>query len=449
MELSLEGAAMGCDSVVVLGRATADGLTLFGQYSDADPRRGHTPCRTVSRSFTPGEKVFTQYLELPQARQVYAVLGRRPSGVWGYESGVNEHQVGAACVRLRPALRCNRPGLLGTDLVRLVLERSRNARQAVELLTDLVERYGQGAFPNCPADAEHDNAFLIADGAEAYAVETAGTHWVYQEIREVRVVSSVRIVRQDWDRISHGLASLAFAEGWWPEDGSKLDFSGALGENPRDHEAALRRWGQATMLLLEQSGHIDAAFLRRILHQQAEELPEERPAVQPPHHAVWWRPLAAVTTSMIAQLRSDYSRLPVIWWAVGLPGAEIHIPLFLGGDLPASVVSGSAASGTGDLATRLRDLGDRLGGGPQLSPRVRERFAALQTRLDQDAEEYAAEGAAFQQRESPSEFQRQTSLFMQYNMERLEEALADALLLLSNRQTSASDTPVSSATRTL
>jgi len=152
---------------------------------------------------------------------------------------------------------------------------------------------------------------------------------------------------------------------------------------------------------------------------------------------------------MIAQLRSDYSRLPVIWWAVGLPGAEIHIPLFLGGDLPASVVSGSAASGTGNLATRLRDLGDRLGGGSQLSPHVRERFAALQARLDQDAEEYAAEGAALQQRESPSEFQRQTSLFMQYNMERLEEALADALLLLSNRQTSASDTPVSSATRTL
>ena len=56
----------------------------------------------------------------------------------------------AVCA-LTSALKCDHPGLLGTELTRLALERSQTARQAVDLVTSLVERYGQGAFPGCPA----------------------------------------------------------------------------------------------------------------------------------------------------------------------------------------------------------------------------------------------------------------------------------------------------------
>src|SRR5262249_2473553 len=159
-------------------------------------------------------------------------------------------------------------GLLGPDLARLSLERSRTARQAVDLLTGFVERYGQGAFSDCPREADRDNAFLVVDPTEAYAVETAGRHWVYQEVQEVRAVSNVRVIRQDWDRISQGLASYAIAPGRWADDGSKLDFAGALGEEPGDHGTAMRRWGRATLLLMEQNGHIDTAFVRQLLSDE-------------------------------------------------------------------------------------------------------------------------------------------------------------------------------------
>lgn len=38
------------------------------------------------------------------------------------------------------------PGLLGMDLVRLTLERSNSAAHAVEVLTSLLEKYGQGGL---------------------------------------------------------------------------------------------------------------------------------------------------------------------------------------------------------------------------------------------------------------------------------------------------------------
>src|SRR5207245_4229056 len=106
-------------------------------------------------------------------------------------------------------MKCDGPTLLGTDVIRLTLERSRTALQAVDHLASLVERYGQGAFPGCPPEADCDYAFLVVDPTEAYAVETAGHYWVYQEVKEVRAVCNVRIIRQDWDRISQGLTSYA------------------------------------------------------------------------------------------------------------------------------------------------------------------------------------------------------------------------------------------------
>src|SRR5262249_29048507 len=83
-------------------------------------------------------------------------------------------------------------------------------------------------------------------------------------------VSDARVMRQDWDRIAPGLATYAIAKGWWPADGSKLDFVGALGEHYAEQAAGLRRWGRATLGLQQQNGHIDTAFIRRLLSDHDE-----------------------------------------------------------------------------------------------------------------------------------------------------------------------------------
>jgi dipeptidase len=424
---------MDCDLVVALAQAGVDGQTLFGRRSNPPSERGSRLHRIAGRAFAPGEKVRTQFLELPQTRQTHAVLGCQPDCCWGYEHGVNEYQVAMGCLALAPALQCNQPGLLGTELTRLALERSPTARQAVNLLTSLVERYGQGAFPGCPAVAARDHAFLIVDPMEAYAVETTGHHWVYQEVQEVRAVTNARVIRQDWDRISHGLASYAISQGWWPDDGSKLDFAGALEQEPGLRAAALRRWGQNTLRLMEQSGHIDVGFLRHLLDEAYEESARSSgpPTVLEPgdewdiHFPGEAGPCGPA--GFIVSLTRDPARLPTTWCALGTPSSSLYFPLLLDGELPAPFTDSGQPPSTASFWTRLSRLNVQLEHDAELRMLVRDHFARLQACFDQEAEEFNVEGAALKRRGAWSDLHRQATLFMQYNWERFEGLLSDAL----------------------
>src|SRR5262249_49173709 len=157
-----ENQPMAGDMAVALGDATVEGQTLFAHNSDGPAQDMQVIQRLAGRAHELGEKVATQFIELSQSRQTFTVLGSQPERFWGSSHGVNEHGVAAGCTRLSSKLKIDKPGLLGTDLVRLALERSRSAHQAVDLITDLIERHGQGVFPDCPPLVDGDSAFLVA-----------------------------------------------------------------------------------------------------------------------------------------------------------------------------------------------------------------------------------------------------------------------------------------------
>src|SRR5436309_10760021 len=115
---------MGSDLVVALGRATVNGQTLFGQNCHRPVGESIALCRTPGRDFAPDETLQTAHAKLPQARRTFTVLGGQAHGDWGYLHGVNEHQVAAGCAAWRSKLAGSGQGLLGPDLVRLVLERA-------------------------------------------------------------------------------------------------------------------------------------------------------------------------------------------------------------------------------------------------------------------------------------------------------------------------------------
>src|SRR5262249_3048972 len=92
-----ELAPMGCDMVAALGKATADGIVLFAQNSPGPARQCQPLCRVGGRAHELGERVRTQFLELPQARQTFTVLGSQPEGYWGFQHGVNEHRLAIGC----------------------------------------------------------------------------------------------------------------------------------------------------------------------------------------------------------------------------------------------------------------------------------------------------------------------------------------------------------------
>jgi dipeptidase len=394
--------------VVALPRATADGHTLFGHNNNRPRGEGPSLVRTPGRDHTPGEVVRATHLKLPQARHTFSVLGGRSGSEWGYHHGVNDKGVSLAWTPIHTRLLNDSPCLTGPDLVRLALERASTALQAIEVLTDLIGRYGQGAFVGEGEDCA-DAALLVADWQEAYVLEAAGRHWALASIGSVRAVSDACFLRQDWDRISRGLSDLAIHRGWWPEDGCKLDFAGALGRPEIDLTKALRRWGRATMHLEQHSGQIDGAMLRRLLRELSE-------AVCPTEGSPAEIQTAA---SLIVRLGPAANSLPLAWCAFGPPALSIYLPVVPVAELPAAyAVNGQMGSA---LWTALRALDDDTRHDGQRRTALRSGLAELQQQLDDLTHEFAAEADVLHQRGQTEELRKLAASFMQRCYEGFED----------------------------
>jgi secernin len=304
---------------------------------------------------------------------------------------LNGAKVVAGCLPLEVRLRGPQPGLAGPDLVRLVLERSHTACHAVDVLVDLIDRYGQGGTVDEASASACDHAFLIADAREAVLVETAGKHWVAQEIGEVRGLVSARTIRQDWDRISKALSDQVIHQGAWPADGSKIDFVGAIGDAPEQHPLAFNRWGRAMFLLQEQNGHIDAGVLRRLMRDHGEEsegswMPSIGQVSSGACRHAGKLAGSATQASFIACLSKELEIPPMAWIAFGPPCRSVFFPVVLSGWMPEAL----SCDGPESLAEQVGTLQRRMAAQPESWPEMREEFDRLQAEFDQCADDYLA-----------------------------------------------------------
>jgi dipeptidase len=393
---------------VALARATVDGHTYFAHNSNRP--RGEAPALvcTAGRDHAPGEEVQATHVSLPQARRTFGVVGGRAGTVPGYQHGVNEKGVAAGCTPIRTRLLNDNPCLTGPDLVRLALERGSTALQAVEVVTDLIGRHGQGPFAGEGEDSP-DSALLITDCREAYVLEATGRHWALASIGSVRVVSDASFLHQDWDRISRGLSDLAIQRGWWPEDGCKLDFARALGQPEANLAPAMRRWGQATMRLEQHSGTIDGRFLRRLLCTQSEAVcsSEGEPAE------------IQTAASLIVRLGPEPASLPVAWCAFGPPSVSVYLPVLPVTDLPAAYGDESNA---GSALWRILEVWyDDSRQEPGSRPGLLSRLAEIQQQIDELAHEFLSEAERLHRRGQADELRRKAGAFMHQTCERFEE----------------------------
>jgi secernin len=190
-----------CDTLCVVGA----GVTRFAKNSDRPI--GEAQVVEVHPPRPGGGEVRTQYLTIPDAGAA-RVVGSRPTWLWGFEHGVNEHGVAIGNERLWTVddPRIAPPGLIGMDLVRLALERAASAEAAIDTITGLLAAHGQGG--SCAAD--HDDpywsSFLVADPAGAWILETTGQAWVASPVDDGAAISNCITLGADWVRSSADVA---------------------------------------------------------------------------------------------------------------------------------------------------------------------------------------------------------------------------------------------------
>jgi secernin len=406
------------DLVAALPRTTRESLTLFGHNGHLEGEQYLCLRRQPAHAFSPGEQVQVSQFILPQVRHTLPVLAAQLPGQWGYVAGVNGKGVAVGVTATRTRLAPAEPALAGTDLVRLVLERSSSARQGVDVLTDLISRYGQGASSQASDSFAAGNSLLVADGQEAHVVEAADRHWVLHTIEQTRAVSNFCLLHQDWNRIARGLAEVVLERGWWPGDGSKLDFAATLG-CPDDRNAGLPRWGRATLLLEQHSGDLDLACFRRLLRDHGEGPPRADHAAGLCRHAA--HGTLQTAGSLIAALPSGPEEIPLVWWAFGPPCRSVYLPVTFHGSLPrAWTEEATSARAIPALQEKLRGrLGDPL--------EYRKTVRSFELLLDELACEFTSEAASLGQRQATSELESLGQSFLEHTLERLENLIPAAV----------------------
>jgi len=192
--------------MVATPEATSDGVMIFAKNSDREPNEAQYIEINPETRNPSGSRVKCTYIEIPQIEKTNRVMLSRPFWIWGAEMGTNEFglTIGNEAVFTREKYS-REPSLIGMDLLRLALERASNTSDAVDVIIDLLDTYGQGGNCGFQHKMHYHNSFIICDPKEAWVLETAGRKWAAKQINGVYAISNGLTIERDWDRASTDL----------------------------------------------------------------------------------------------------------------------------------------------------------------------------------------------------------------------------------------------------
>lgn len=340
-----------CDNAVVLEDMTDGDRVLFGKNSD----RPEWECQPVvlndHAEHSSDEMLDLAYCEVPQVRETYKTVGTAPYWCWGYELGVNEHDVAIGNEGLfTAALRENlaeeaepERGIIGMELVRLGLERARTAGEAVDVIGNLLEEYGQfgsAIADNTDEEGAYDNSYLVTDPDETWVLETAGRVWTARCVKAgSESISNELTTRDNWDRGSGDVEAHAIERGWWPDDADQFDFAEAYSDHETPLQVSNIRYRRTQELLerLTQNGEFDDMDMRRILRDHYEDSflgdPKFNAALpdflticmhSSPADFTWGN----TVSSAVFELPTKADGITTLWWTPGPPCVGAYIPIY-------------------------------------------------------------------------------------------------------------------------
>ncbi len=248
----------GCTTITVGRLASADGSVMTSHtcdshrtrgWLDVQPARKHAPGSTVElvKRFPYDSLAMPTYTyvptgEIPQVPETYGFINT------AYPC-MNDHQlaIGESTFGGRETLHSEKGLIDCQQLVRLMLERTTTAREAIKLGGALAEKYGWNDEGEC---------LTIADTREVWHFEIVGPGkgnlgaiWVAQRVPDDMIavnanasrIRAVDLDNSDYYLASDNLTKVAQDSGWWnPQDGP-FEFCYAYAPEGRTSMAARRR----------------------------------------------------------------------------------------------------------------------------------------------------------------------------------------------------------------
>ena len=327
-----------CDTFIALSEFTADGSVIFGKNSDREPNEAQTLIRIPRMEHPPGN-FKTTFIAIPRVSQTNEMILSKPFHMWGAEMGVNEHGlvIGNEAVFTKVKPRKDNSGLTGMDMLRLALERTDTAERAAELITVLIEQYGQDACGGYTDKSFfYSNSFLIADPRQAYVLESAGRHWALAKVRGFRAISNGLTIDGEYDQASRDLVEHARQSGWIKK-GKEFSFRECYSDWFYTYFSKCKiRQALSTTLGESARGKLDVASAMRMLRSHGA---REKDGVFHPDradmgalcvHASGITAPSQTTGSLVAQLRPD---APSTYYFTGTsaPCVSLFKPFFVPG----------------------------------------------------------------------------------------------------------------------
>jgi secernin len=342
-----------CDTIAAVGSVTGTGTTLFAKNSDRDYKEAQYLEWVRPARHGPGEKVRLTYQAIDQVSQTHGVLLSRPHWIWGAEMGANTHGlvIGNEAIFAKIAAR-SQPGLIGMDYVRLALERAAEVGEAIEVITTLLRRHGQGGNCGFGRTLTYHNSYLLADRQGAKVLETVDRDWAVVPIVGSGAISNAMTIESTFTASSETLRSRA-SEAGLHEEGTPFSFRAVFEDASRSVGGHHRR-DRATRLLQELGTDIGVRDLFRILRDHVEgPSVDGRPGSRICAHRRE-NPIGQTTASWV----SDLTPGKTVHWMTGTaaPCTGIFKPVFLEVGLPEHGTRPGAAADPLSLWWRHEEL---------------------------------------------------------------------------------------------
>ncbi len=187
-----------CDTFYIRRPGGGAGTAYFAKNSDRDPNEPQymffVPAGKISHPKT--------YVEMPPYEVKCGTWLSKPSWMWGAEMGVNEHGVAIGNEATFNKVKVEKVGVLGMDHLRVALELSSTAREALEILIRNTEDYGQGGDGGYEHPLFYHNSYLLTDHREAYVLDTVGRYWAYKKVMGNYNISNKIAIQNDFDDVS-------------------------------------------------------------------------------------------------------------------------------------------------------------------------------------------------------------------------------------------------------